>query len=110
MDKINDNPETWHSVKQKISKIMGNKLLGRPTPVKKPKITVSDEMLKLKFESPFRHSYPKRLVKDTDKHNFLKEKFKQGDIQYHIYEDLVSMLDVKEEDIIPKIDFKGGVQ
>ena len=94
----------FHNVKHKVSEIMMDKLLGRPAPKRKSKI--SAHLGLNREESPFADSYPKWAVTDILKLKFLKSRLEHKEMPYQIYKDLITVLNVTDDDVSIEMGFE----
>ena len=87
----------WNFIRYAVSKIMSDKLKGRPTLIKKTR-PVPNREIKI-HPSLLRGVYPKKLKKDIHKLNYLKDKLVEGSIPYNTYIDMAKVLNVKDKQI-----------
>lgn len=89
--------EDTFPVRQRVSDIMMDKLKGRTVPIIKRNSSLGSH--KFYNDNLFEGMYPKKLVTDRQKFEFLKKKINDGYISATIFLDLVSVLNIPEKEV-----------
>ena len=96
-EKEKQEAQNWDYIKHEIGKQLIKHIKGRPTPVRRGRVTPHRDALRLIPRTPPYPTYPKTLKTDTQKHKYLKKLLETNQINKEIYTDLKSVLRLKKE-------------
>ena len=83
-----------------VGAFLGQRMKGRPTPVRSKGIVPCNEAQRLFNKSLFHNCYPKNIGDDKKKLKFLQQKLSQGAINNQIFLDLANVLDIKQTQVM----------